>query len=301
MNRLRIAVCDDNKTEYDHIVEILNASGIAADCEYFSNGRDFLDHYFASCFDLVLLDIYMEGLSGIETAEELRRTDNTVPIAFITSSSDHAMDGYRLHIDRYLQKPLSEEPLKEICELAALRLAARPALLLKIDGKDTHLPYDSIIYIEQNGHSVCFHMISGDCPKRTGHLEDFISLLPEHFLHCHKSYLVNLKHVIALDIELNCFTMLGGEPAHIRRSSLKDAKQILLRDKRFLQVNRNALINMDHIVNFEKDSCELTGGSRFPVSSRDIHEVNRIRKKYIFEKLQNTFDHTKHGKEQTQI
>lgn len=301
MNNLRIAVCDDNKSEYDHVVKIIGSAGISADCEYYQNGKAFLEQFNSSNYDLILLDIYMEGFSGIETAEELRRLDSSIPIAFITSSSDHAMDGYRLHIDRYLQKPLQEDSIKEICELASSRISARPALILKIDGKDTRLPYDSIIYIEQNGHSVCFHTITGYCPKRTGRLEDLTSQLPDYYLHCHKSYLVNLRHVMALDGELNCFTMCDGDLAHVRRSSLKEAKQMLLKDKRFLQINRNVLINMDSIVSFEKDYCELTGGCRFSVSARDRHELNRLRKNYVFEKLQNTFEYSQSRKGQTQI
>ena len=76
---------------------------------------------------------------------------------------------------------------------------------------------------------------------------------------------------------------------------------MLLKDKRFLQINRNVLINMDSIVSFEKDYCELTGGCRFSVSARDRHELNRLRKNYVFEKLQNTFEYSQSRKGQTQI
>ena len=229
MEALKIAVCDNNKSEYDRILELIRSFKIPMDCEYYSDGRTFLDVFFASRYDLVLLDIPVKGSDAIRTAEELRRRDPAVPIAFLSAGANHMQDGYRLHIDRYLQKPLRKEPLRELCELAAARAANSPALLLKIDGKDTRLPYDSIVYIEQSGHTVFFHMISGEILKRTGSLTDLADRLPDHFLHCHKSYLVNMLHVTALDDELHCFTMRSGDLAYIRRSSLKDAKRIMMR------------------------------------------------------------------------
>ena len=226
MKKIRIAMCDDNIMEYKILQKALQVAEIPAECAYYSCGEDLLNDYHTDRFDLVLLDIYMEGIGGISAAEQLRNTDQMVPIAFITASPDHTMDGFRLHIDRYLQKPLRPDDLKEVCAMAMQRQEMRPGLTLKIDGKMERLPYDSIVYIEQNGHFVFYHMTDGSAPKRTGSLEELAGTLPEEFFHCHKSYIVNGKHITELDNELDCFIMRGGDHAHIRRSSLKDAKAV---------------------------------------------------------------------------
>ena len=226
MKKIRIAMCDDNIMEYKILQKALQVAEIPAECAYYSCGEDLLNEYHTDRFDLVLLDIYMEGIGGISAAEQLRNTDQMVPIAFITASPDHTMDGFRLHIDRYLQKPLRPDDLKEVCAMAMQRQEMRPGLTLKIDGKMERLPYDSIVYIEQNGHFVFYHMTDGNAPKRTGSLEELTDTLPEEFFHCHKSYIVNGKHITGLDNELDCFIMRGGDHAHIRRSSLKDAKAV---------------------------------------------------------------------------
>ena len=224
MKTIRIAMCDDNIMEYKILQKALQVADVPAECAYYPCAEDLLNDYHTDRFDLVLLDIYMEGIGGISAAEQLRNADQMVPIAFITSSPDHTMDGFRLHIDRYLQKPLRPDDLKEVCAMALQRQEMRPGLTLKVDGRMQRLPYDSIVYIEQNGHNVFYHMTDGSTPKRTGSLEEMAGTLPESFFHCHKSYIVNCKHIIGLDCELGYFTMLGGDHAHIRRNSLKDAK-----------------------------------------------------------------------------
>jgi DNA-binding LytR/AlgR family response regulator len=224
MKTIRIAMCDDNLMEYKILQKALQVAEISAECSYYSCAEDLLNDYHTDRFDLVLLDIYMEGIGGISAAEQLRNTDQLVPIAFITASPDHTMEGFRLHIDRYLQKPLRPDDLKEVCTMALQRQEMRPGLTLKVDGKMQRLPFDSIVYVEQNGHNLFYHMTDGSIPKRTGSLEEMAGILPDCFFHCHKSYIVNCKHITGFDSELGFFVMFGGGHAHIRRSSLKDAK-----------------------------------------------------------------------------
>ena len=94
-------MCDDNIMEYKILQKALQVADIPAECAYYPCAEDLLNDYHTDRFDLVLLDIYMEGIGGISAAEQLRNADQMVPIAFITSSPDHTMDGFRLHIDRY--------------------------------------------------------------------------------------------------------------------------------------------------------------------------------------------------------
>lgn len=69
-------------------------------------------------FDLLLMDIYMDGMTGVEAVKLLRDRGEELPVAFITSSIDHALDSYRLSALKYIKKPVSPKDVAEILELA---------------------------------------------------------------------------------------------------------------------------------------------------------------------------------------
>jgi len=68
-------------------------------------------------FDLIFMDIYLDGLSGVETVWRGRERDEFVPAAFTTSSLDFALDSYRLNVEKYLEKPVSQKAVDEILAL----------------------------------------------------------------------------------------------------------------------------------------------------------------------------------------
>ncbi len=225
MNYLKIGICEDDPAELKQLLKLLEDDPVDCETECYESGEDFIRNFHSGKYDLIFMDIYMKEMSGVETVAFIREQDNNVPIAFLTTSTEHALDGYRFHVDRYLVKPYKNEDLREVLELAVNRLSERPSITVLTGGKRLPLVLSHICYIEQAGRVCEIHMICGDIMKTVMKLAELTEMLPcPPFLPCHKSFVVNLNQVQGIDRELNVFNMKNGEKAYIRRGSLKAAE-----------------------------------------------------------------------------
>ena len=225
MEDLRIAICDDDKLERTIMSDMLTKLAPNAELEFFVNGESFLENFKANKYDLIILDIYMTGITGVETLERIRRVDANVNVAFSTTSKDFALEGYRLHAVRYLEKPVSEDALKELLTLVSLQKLATPHLNIKVNSEIIDVRFNQIRYLEQSGHTTFIHL-KDEVIKISGKLDDFEEKLDApNFLRCHKSYLVNLDFVTDVEDEFRVFVMDNGDNVHVRRNDYASAKR----------------------------------------------------------------------------
>lgn len=225
MQALRIALCEDERQEVQNLLERVSACGIAAETSVFGSAEAFLEGYAPGSFDLVLMDIYLEGLSGLEAVRRIRERGEKLPVAFITTSQDHALDAYRLNVEKYLEKPVSQDALLEVLRLALERRESRPGVTVFSGGKPLRLPAGEIIYIEQKAHYLVFNLPGKKTVQVKGKLDALqpqLSGLP--FFRCHKSFIANLAYVTGIDRELMLFQMREGAQVYIRREDLKAAR-----------------------------------------------------------------------------
>jgi len=226
MTSLDIAICEDNSAEQQHLLSILEKSSQSVEIKVYSSGEDLLREYTPGSFDLILMDIYLSGLTGIETITELRKIDKQVMVAFTTSSLDHTLESYRLEALKYLEKPVKEKAVQELLDLAMLRKENKPRLTLKKAGQSIAVPLEVIMYVEQKSHALFLYLSTGeiiDVLERLDHIEEQFS--GEAFFRCHKSFLVNFAFVEKLDKELRVFRMKKDKIVHIRRESMSKAKK----------------------------------------------------------------------------
>ncbi len=112
---MKIAVCDDDIQCIAQVCALLEQwsqqKKIALTLYHFSDGDELLRAPQKHCMDLLILDIIMPLLSGLDTAKELRNKDDHTPIIFLTSSKEYAVDSYEVHALHYLLKPVSPTQL----------------------------------------------------------------------------------------------------------------------------------------------------------------------------------------------
>ena len=224
-NILRVAVCEDYPSDAALMEKTIEECGIPSEVRVFKSAEAFLEVYRGEAFDVIFMDIYLGlgAMKGIEAAKSIRETDPNVVIAFVTTSLDHTLESYRLSAFKYLEKPVTKDAVRETLEYALLKRKRAPAVTLKTSGgKEENIPLDSILFLESRGHTVEVHTSSGlIVTNQTTNLEEIGKMLPTpQFLRCHRSYLVNLDHVMKVDRELHVFVMKSGGYAHIRRGYL---------------------------------------------------------------------------------
>ena len=217
---LNIAICDDLKEDRVELARLIRGycqpRGIDARMRLYSSGGELLDYLDgAEKPDILFLDIYMPGLSGVDAARRLRELDKRCAIIFFTTSTDHGLDSFEVEASDYLVKPVTAEDLARAMdwylqnmpeELRSLRVCS--------DGTWTELPITSIMYIETLDHQSYIHLKDRTVVTRRS-LNDLTSDLDsQDFLRCHKSYLCNMNYVKA--IENSDFRLTNGELVPIR-------------------------------------------------------------------------------------
>ena len=198
---LRIAICDDCPDFLEQVVSMLNhwpnrPSDLKFEC--FSDGDALLNAHSESPFDIILIDVVMPLLNGIETARELRIQDKSVKVVFLTSSPEYAVDSYTVKASNYLLKPLDVKALYRCLDelYAELRQNARSITVRSIN--ITHrVELSSIEFIESQNKHIVFVLSNGTTIESIQPLyffEDKLTL-SDGFFKCHRSYIVNLHQI----------------------------------------------------------------------------------------------------------
>lgn len=147
------------------------------------------------------LDIFMEGISGVETAKRIRIADPNALLIFVSSSSDFYRESYDLYAFNYLIKPLTGDKLTEVLRRVIQHLGKDTNQVIRFSFNNIlhTVRFSQILYLTSDKHIVKIHLINGETLKSYGKMDDFVAQLPgEVFLRCHQSYIINLKHVTAM-------------------------------------------------------------------------------------------------------
>ena len=195
--RCKIAICDDFEQDAKYIASAVKKwaekERILLDVEVFPSADSFLFHYADhKDFDIMLLDIEMPSMSGIELAKKIRLENDAVQIIFITGFIDYIAEGYDVAALHYLMKPLSEDKLSEVLNRAVLKIRKNEkSLFLSISGEMLRIPIYQIKYLEVQQNYVTVHAKKDYTVKKT--LGEFESELDERFYRIGRSFIVNLS------------------------------------------------------------------------------------------------------------
>lgn len=226
MERLEIAVCEDENEARACLRTLVENSGVPARVTEFDQGRTFLTAFHDGAFDLIFMDIFLGDLSGVEAVRRVRAADREIPIAFTTVSPDFALDGYRLDVAKYIEKPVSQKEVDSMLALAREHRARRESTAVTLGGRRSAISPIRLRYAEQQGHYLLLHMEGGAVARIRGRLDELAPQLTGFpFFRCHKSFLCNLAYVAGLDREQMIFRMRGGDSVYIRRENLRQARE----------------------------------------------------------------------------
>ncbi len=196
----RVAVCDDEQEYLEKLKEIVNSWSArnAQTCEVrtFNSAEAFLFAYEDDkAYDILLLDVEMKGVSGIELAKRIRADNNRAEIVFITSHFEFVGEGYEVDALHYLVKPISEQKLMEVLSKAAARLRVEaPYVVISCEGETVKLYESEILYVEAFLHYLSIHTKKKEYKIKES-MASFESRLSGDFYRIHRSYLVSLKYV----------------------------------------------------------------------------------------------------------
>lgn len=195
----RFAVCDDDQ-DYAQYIEGLaadwaRAAGTALEIERFPSAEAFLFRYEERRdFDVLLLDIEMDGMDGVELARAVRRDNDDIQIVFITGYADYIAQGYEVSALHYLTKPVDPHKLSQVLTRAVGRLRRNEkALTLELPGETVRLPLSKIRYLEVAHNYVTVHAGRDYAVKRP--LREMEEALDGRFFRVGRSFILNLSFV----------------------------------------------------------------------------------------------------------
>lgn len=202
---LRIAICDDDLQELSRISILLNQYQAEKEPAFkydsFSNAIDLLDEMKRNAYHVLLLDVLMPGLNGIEAAREIRSFDEEIKIIFLTSSREFAVESYAVDAHYYMLKPGSAQKLFPILDRIFLdEQRGEDALQIKTTSGFTRIPFGKIEFLEVYSKKLRFHLAHGTIKEINGSLSDFEEelLSREEFIKVHRSYIVNMAYILSL-------------------------------------------------------------------------------------------------------
>ena len=198
---MRIAIVDDFKLDRDEIeravLEYLSDRKIVADITLFENGEKFMEHYLIDLYDIVISDIYMNEISGIDLAKSIRQIRKECKVLFVTSSVDFVLDSYEVQATYYLLKPIDKEKLEKALDLCFQENQAEESSIKVISNRiSIDIPLSEIYWCETIRNALYIHL-KDKVVKTYMTFHSFCEMLKKEkrFLKCNKGCIVNMDYI----------------------------------------------------------------------------------------------------------
>ncbi len=221
----RIAVVDDLALDREQLARDISRFGAWSEpvvCDCYSSAESLLDVYQPNLYDIVFMDIRMEGMDGIEGARRLRAMDRRLVIIFLTSSVEFALDAYPIHPFDYLVKPYNRERLERVlgdCINAAL--SAEPRLQIRMPRTAVEVPFANVVSVVSMGHAVEVTVQDQRLRSIMTFAEITAPLMEDpRFLLCNRGVLVNMDYVNKM--EESSLVMNDGTVFALRLSNRRE-------------------------------------------------------------------------------
>ncbi len=218
---MNIAIIDDIASDAEQLKRIITSyfenRQIPTEIRYFSSAEAFFDDYRPGNFQILFLDIYMDGITGMEAARRIRNQSDDCILVFVTTSSEFAVESYDVNAAYYLLKPFQPEKLCQILDSFRLKEALHARYIEIIsDRVPVRVPLHSILYADTFRNVVCLHTDAG--PLRsylTFHKFEEQIRDCHNFLSCYRGCMVNMDRI--QEATDDGFLLDNGETVQIRK------------------------------------------------------------------------------------
>ena len=232
---LNIAICDDKIADLSNMVSIINDyKSLQRDknsIKYtaFQSAVDLIASMESGqLYDLLLLDVLMPFMTGIDAAKEIRQFNQDVKIIFSTSSPDFAIDSYSVGAYYYALKPIWKEKLFILLDkvISEMEIHVGTSFLIKSKTGLSRVFINRLEFAEVIGRNILYHLTDGSVIEAVGSMSELEKeLLSNHcFIKPHRSYIINMDYINTLsqrDIKMNSLAIVPMAKANCR--SIKSA------------------------------------------------------------------------------
>ena len=210
-----IAVVDDEKAIREHVCALIEEQQPGSVIEAYATGEELLAS--GKRFDIVFLDIQMDGMNGIEAARELRERQEDTVLIFITGVKEYVFDALDLYAFHYLLKPIDEGKFAEVLQRAAGEAKKKKEKkCLFIRTRNLTLDQSDILYIESRAKKLEIHTAGADkAIEIYSAMDELEGQLGEDFYRCHRAYIVNMAQITEYDNE--SITLTNGDKVYLAK------------------------------------------------------------------------------------
>ena len=234
----RIAICDDEEyfrnREKKLIEEYMGNHGYDCLIDLYASGETLLERTDTDVsYDVIFLDISMEEMDGLQTAERIRKLSKNVHIVFVTAYITYALDGYKVGAVRYLLKEEAglKNALRECLDTITEHMKEEKAVCeFEFQNRKKKVPVDAVCYVESRLHRVIYFVMENGIKEysRYDRLNEVEKELRQYgFCRVHQSFLVNMKY--AKDVERYRVTLENGTEVSISKKYYKDVEKEYIR------------------------------------------------------------------------
>lgn len=211
---LKFIICDDNPSVLDKLSKMLESIFIkhnidAEVCLKAKCASEVLSYLNENSANVIFFDIELKSdINGLELAERIRKTNKSTYFIFLTGYFEYIYQALKVKIFDFLPKPITVERLEATILRLLSDINGNPKKYIRIDNKNTIIDRDSIYYIRRNGMKLMFQTENRTYETYSS-FNKIQSHLPENFVRCHKSYIVNVNKIS--DIKSNSTIMFDDK------------------------------------------------------------------------------------------
>ena len=202
---IKLTLCEDEHTTREQLTRLVREWAALHSYEIhisaYESAETFLFAYEDDHgMDILLLDIQMKEMDGLALARKLRADAHRAQIIFITGYGDYMALGYDVDALHYLMKPVEANKLFAVLDKAAARIQQdEKAVIIQTATGQVRIKTTDIRFIESFAHYAHIYLTNGQKWESRAKISDLVNLLGPDFVRCHRSYMVNLRHITQIN------------------------------------------------------------------------------------------------------